>query len=211
MKATCGIVLAVLISLSTALASASPCGKSGMTALRADDGSGFLFYVFREAPDIYFALPGKQVSFPDGLEGPRRLLIDGILYESLTLKPAEFMKVEKGTPDLDILKKHQAYEFGHMQKTPTPLRKLFELGPRGRAAAGGQPAFTFYLWGASDPGDEGGARQYFLSTVSSGEVVVLSAIVRDQSKEDAAMRAFESYAGSFQHVLRKEDCPAQAK
>lgn len=33
---------------------ASPCGKSEMTALRAIDGSSFLFYLFREGPDIAY-------------------------------------------------------------------------------------------------------------------------------------------------------------
>lgn len=212
MNITCGIVLAVLMSFTAASAvPPSPCGKNGMIALRADDGGGFLFYVFREGPDLYFALTGEQISFPDGLSGPRRLLIDGILYESLLVKPAEFVKVEKGAADLDILKKHQAYEFEHLLKTPTPLRRFVEIGPREKAAANGQPSFTFYLWKAEDPSDPKGARQYFLATVSAGEVVVLSAIVRDQSKEGAAMGAFQSYANSFQHVLRREDCPEQAK
>ena len=178
-----------------------------MTSLRANDGSGFLFYVFRESPDLYFALTGKQISFPNGTSGPRRFIIDGILYESLLVKPAEFMKPDKGVADLDVLKKHQTYEFDHMQKTPTPLRKLVELGPRVKAAANGQPSFTFYLWEALDPRDQSGTRQYFLTTVSAGEVVVLTAIVRDQLAEDTAMQAFESYSGSFQHVLKKKDCP----
>lgn len=209
MKIICGIVLIILMLFSSASAVPSPCGKSGMTALRANDGSGFLFYVFREGPDLYFALTGKQISFPNGTNGPRRFIIDGILYESLLVKPSEFMKLENGVADLDILKKHQTYEFNFMQGTPTPLRKLVELGPREKDAANGQPSFTFYLWEAVDPRDQNGARQYFLTTVTSGDVVVLTAIVRDRSAEDAAMQAFERYASSFQHVLKKEQCPGK--
>ena len=211
MKLTCGILLAVLMLSSSAFALPSPCGKSGMTALRANDDSGFLFYVFREGPDLYFALSGKQVSFPSGLDGPRRFLIDGILYESLLVKPAEFMKAEKGVADLEILKKHQTYEFDFMQTTSTPLRKLVELGSRVKPAANGQPSFTFHLWKAVDPHDQNGARQYFLTTISAGDLVVLTAIVRNQAADDAAMQAFESYSGSFQHVLKKGDCPERAK
>jgi hypothetical protein len=207
MKITCGIVLVMLMFFLSTSALSSPCGKSGMTALRANDGGRFLFYVFREGPDLYFALNGKEVSFPNGLNGPRRFLIDGILYESLLIKPAEFMKAERGVADLDILKKHQTYEFDFMQKTPTPLKKLVELGPRVRPEANGQPGFTFYLWEAADPRDQKGTRQYFLTTVSAGDVVVLTAIVRDQSAEDVAMQSFESYASTFQHVLKKQQCP----
>src|SRR5687768_7398178 len=134
MTFTCGI-LAVLLLFSSPTALPSPCGKSGMTALRANDTSGFLFYVFREGPDIYFALSGKQLSFPSGLDGPRRFLIDGILYESLLVKPTEFMKAEKGVADLEILKKHQTYEFEFMQTKPTPLRKMVEHGPRVKPAS----------------------------------------------------------------------------
>ena len=202
MKHLCALTLLFISVLST-----EPCGKTRMTVLRANAGGGFLFYIFRENSDLYFALAGAEISFPSGTNGPRRFMIDNVLYETLLVKPADFMKSEKGGSDLDILKKHQAYEFDYMQKTTTPLRKLVELGPRTKAAAGAQPAFTFYLWQAVDPRDQNGARQFFLTTVSSGEVVVLTAIVRDDAGEDAAMKAFQSYAASFQHVLKKEDCP----
>src|SRR5262249_35721191 len=155
----------------SAYAPSSPCGTGGMTVLRANEGSGFLFYVFREGPDLYFELSGKQISFPNGLTGPRRSLIDGILYETLLVKPTVFMKPEKGVSELEILKKHRAYEFDYMQKTQTPLKRLVEIGSREKPAANGQPGFTFYLWEAADPRDEEGARQYFLTTVSGGEVV----------------------------------------
>jgi hypothetical protein len=207
MKTSIGAVVLLLALSGAASAVPSPCGRTGMTALRANDGNGFLFYVFRDTPDIYFALAGKEMSFPNGTDGPRRFLIDGILYESLLLKPSEFMKPDKGLADLDILKKHQAYEFDYMQKTPTPLKKFIELGPRVKPAANAQPSFTFYLWEAADPRDANGTRQYFLSTFSGGDVVVLTAIVRDQAADDLAIQAFESYAASFQHVLKKEQCP----
>lgn len=210
MKIKYGALLIILVLFSPSLASTSPCGKSGMTVSRANDGSGYIFYIFRDGPDFAFALPGKEISFPNGMSGPRRFLIDGILFESLLVKPSAFMKSEKGVADLDILKKHQAYEFEYMQKTPTPLKKLVELGPREKPAAYGQPSFTFYLWEAADPRDPKGTRQYFLSTVSGGEVAVLSAIVPGEAKEGEAMQAFNSYASSFQHILKKEQCPERA-
>lgn len=184
-----------------------PCGKSGMTALRTNDEKGFLFYIFRENPDLYFALPGKEISFPNGTSGPKRFIVDGILYETLVVKTSDFIKAEKGLTDLDILKKYQAYEFDYLRKTPTPLQKLVELGPRVKAESKEQPGFTFYLWEVVDPENEDGVRQYFLTTVSAGEVVVLTAVVREQALEGAAMQSFESYARSFQHVLKKEQCP----
>ena len=211
MKAAKPFVLFFIVMLfSSVAASASPCGTNGMSVLRANDGSGYIFYVFREGPDFAFALSGEQISFPNGLTGPRRVNIDGMLFESLVVKVRDFMKPEKGLSDLEILKKHGTYEFDFMQKTPTPLTKFIELGPREKPAANKQPSFTFYLWEAADPRDPSGARQYFLSTVSGGEVVVLSAIVPNQAKEEGAMQAFQSYASSFQHILKKEQCPEKA-
>ena len=210
MRIKYGALLIVLMLFTSAFASASPCGKSGMTVLRANDGGGYIFYIYRDGPDFAFEIPGERISFPEGTSGSRRVLIDGILFESLLVKPSAFMKSEKGVADLDILKKHQAYEFEFMQKTPTPLKKLVELGPREKPSAKGQPSFTFYLWEAADPRDPKGTRQYFLSTVSSGEVAVLSAIVPNEAKEGEAMRAFNSYAISFQHILKKEQCPEKA-
>lgn len=207
MKLSIKIFILLLILISFSPASASPCGKDGMTALRANDGNGFLFYVFRNGPDIYFALTGKQISFPNGTDGPRRFLIDGIFYESLTVKPKEFMKSEKDVADLDILKRHQAYETEHIKTTASPLKEFEELGARTKPAGNGQPGFTFHLWVARAPGDTKGTRQFFLTTVSNGDVVVLTAIVRDLSAVDSAMESLQSYAASFQHVLKKEDCP----
>ena len=206
MKHLLALSLILFSALSTA-AMTSPCGKTGMTALRANSGSGFLFFIYREKPDLYFELTGNKISFPSGTNGPRRFVIDGTMYESLLVKPADFLKSEKLGSDLDVLKKHQAYEFEYMQTTSTPLRKLVEVGPRVKAASGKQPEFTFYLWEAVDPKDQNGARQMFLTTVSEGDVVVLTAIVRDGAGENTVVQAFQTYAASFQHVLKKEDCP----
>jgi len=108
-----------------------------------------------------------------------------------------------------MLKRHQRYEFAYLQSTSTPLKEFAELGPRSKPAGRGQPAFTFYLWLARAPGDEKGTRQYFLTTVSDSEVIVLTAIVPNESAAELAMQSFQTYAASFQHVLRKEDCPAK--
>jgi hypothetical protein len=197
----------LLTCLGSASAFPSPCAKSGWTGLRANDGSGFIFYVYRDAPDIYFLVTGRQISFPDKSKTPPQFFIDGIFYQSLLVKPSEFMKVEKGVADLDILKQHEKYEWDFTQKTPTPLRKLDELGPRVKAASKGQPAFTFYLWVTRDPRDPHGSRQYYLTTVSNGDLVVLTAIVGNDAQDNLAFEAFESYITSFQHVLNKKDCP----
>ena len=204
------LLLGTLILLTcfvSASAFPSPCAKSGWTGLRANDGSGFIFYVYREAPDIYFLLTGRQLSCPDKSKTPPQFFIDGVFYQTLIVKSSEFMKVEKPAADLDILKLHEKYEWDFMQKTPTPLRQLDELGPRTKAASKGQPGFTFYLWAARDPKDAHGSRQYFLTTVSGGDVVVLSAMVANDTQDELAFQAFESYITSFQHVLDKKNCP----
>jgi hypothetical protein len=201
------VALLYLTAFSQASAFSSPCAKSGWTGLRANDGSGFIIYIYREAPDLYFLLTGKQVSFPDGQKSTPKFFIDGVLYQSLLVNPSKFTTMGKRGSDLEILKQHQKYEWDYMQTTGTPLKKLEELGPRDKAAHNGQPAFTFYLWRAADPSDAHGTRQYFLTTVSEGMVVVLSAIVRDDAHENLAFQAFESYVRSFQHILNKKDCP----
>jgi hypothetical protein len=206
MKLILGTVL-LLGTVFSAFAFPSPCAKSGWTGLRANDGSGFIFYVYRDAPDIYYLLTGRQISFPDKSKTPPQFFIDGIFYQTVLVKPSEFMKVEKGVADLEILKQHEKYEWDFMQKTPTPLRKLDELGPRVKAASKGQPGFTFYLWAARDPKDSHGSRQYFLTTVSGGDVVVLSAVVANDAQDEIAFQAFESYITYFQHVLDKKNCP----
>jgi hypothetical protein len=119
------------------------------------------------------------------------------------------MKVEKGLTDLDVLKAHEKYEWEYMQKFPTPLRNLDELGPRIKDAAKGNPAFTYYLWAARDPKGPHGAHQYYLTTVSAGDVIVLSALVSNDAQDEIAFQAFESYITSFQHVLDKKNCPGK--
>lgn len=199
-------VLLGIFTLFSVAGLASPCGKSGMTVVRAYSGKEFVLYVFREGPDIAFQLQGKEISFPNGFTGPKTFNIAGIHFESLFVKVGDFMK-SKDASDLEILKKHREYEFEYIQKTPSPLKQLIELGPRERPAGNKQPAFTFYLWKASNPLDPKGTSQFFLTTVSGGEVAVLSAIVPDQSNEPAVMQAFQSYVSSFQHILQKEQCP----
>ena len=207
MKLMFGALLFILIGFSSASAFPSPCAKSGWTGLRANDGSGFIFYLYRDAPDIYILLTGRQISFPDKSKTPPQFIIDGIFYQTLLVKPSEFMKVEKGVADLDVLKQHEKYEWNFTQKTETPLRQLDELGPRMKAASKGQPGFTFYLWAARDPKQPHGPRQYYLTTVSGGDVVVLTAIVSNDAQDDIAFQAFESYITYFQHVLDKKNCP----
>jgi hypothetical protein len=207
MKLTLGVPLLLLILSFSSAAFSSPCAKSGWTALRANDGSGFIFYLYRDGADFAFELFGREMSFPDKSKSPPQFFIDGIFYQTLSVKPSEFMKVEKGAADLDILKQHEKYEWDFLLKTPTPLRQLDELGPRTKAASKGQPGFTFYLWAARDPKDPHGLRQYFLTTVSGGDVIVLSAMVANDTQDELAFQAFESYITYFQHVLDKKICP----
>lgn len=203
------ILFASIILLATPVW-CTPCGTSGMTVVKADSGLQYILYLYREGPDVAYQVPGKEMTFPNGFTGPRMYNLDGVVFESLFVKTADFMPSTQGKSDLDILKAQQKFEVEYLQKAGGPLKSLVELGPRDRPAAGGQPAFTFYLWQMVDPKDLKGASQYYLTTVSSGEVAVLSAIVPNEAKTDVAMNAFQSYAGSFQHILRKQQCPASA-
>lgn len=182
-----------------------------MTVVKADSGSHYVLYAYREGPDVAFQIPGKDMSFPTEKTGPKIFTLDGVTFETLFVKAADFTKTTSGKSDLDILKEHRDFDVAFIQKSGSPLQRLNELGPRDRPASNGQPAFTFYLWQMFDPKKPKGTSQYFLTTVSAGEVVVLSAIVPDESKLDTAMGAFESYASSFQHILRKTQCPETTK
>src|SRR6266496_6274346 len=109
MKMILGGLLLLLIFFRSASGFPLPCGKSGWTGLRANDDSGFIFYLYRDVPDIYFLLSGRQISFPDKSRTPPQFVIDGVFYQTKFVKPSEFTKVEKGVADLDILKQHERY------------------------------------------------------------------------------------------------------
>ncbi|MEP7149816.1 MAG: hypothetical protein ABI857_13130 [Acidobacteriota bacterium] len=211
MKVVNSVLLTGIFALGAAAGTLSPCGTSGMTVVRANDGSRYVIYVFREGPDVAFQFPGTGLSFPDGLDARKMLNIDGVVFESIFVKRPDFMKTTEIVGDIELLKKHKDHEVAFIKSTTSPLTKFVEHGPRERPAGNGQPSFTFYLWQMVNPQDLKGTSQYFLTTVSAGEVVVLSAIVPDPSKESVAMDAFQSYAASFQHILRKEQCPADPK
>jgi hypothetical protein len=191
----------------TAFAHASPCGTSGMTVVKAFDEKQFVIYSFRKSIDVAFQIPGSDISFPNGTSGPKRFIIDGVVFETLFVPVTDFLKTKEKLSDVDVLKKQREFEVEYLSKAPGPLTKFVELGPRERPASKQQPAFTFYLWQMINPRDEHGARQFYLTTLSEGDVVVLSAIVADDSREAAAMMAFQSFASTFQHILEKERCP----
>jgi hypothetical protein len=201
----------MLLLAGSALGAMSPCGTDGMTVVKADGGGKYVVYAFREGPDVAFQIPGKDMSFPNGTTGPKIFTLDGVVFETLFVKTADFVKPTTGKSDMDILNAHREFDVAYIQKLGGPLQKFVELGPRERPAANGQPAFTFYLWQMIDPLKPRGPSQYFLTTVTGGEVAVLSAIVKDEPSVDVAMDAFQSYAGSFQHILRKTQCPDAAK
>jgi hypothetical protein len=190
---------------------ASPCGSSGMTVVKAFDGQEFVIYLFRKGSDVAFQLPGADLSFPNGQTGPKRFVIDGILFEALLVPSSDFLKSKDKLSDLEILKKHREWEVDYLSKGPGSLSKFVEIGPRERPAHSQQPSSTFYLWEMINPTDMKGARQYYLSTITEGEVIVLTAILADDSKDSIAMKAFQSFASSFQLVLKKEQCPEVKK
>ena len=205
------LILLAFVSLGTTLnANALPCGTDGMTVVKAFDGKQFVIYSFRKGVDIAFQIPGTDISFPNGTTGPKRFIVDGVVFETLFVPRTDFLKTTDEMSDVDVLRKHKEFEVNYLSKAPSPLTKFVELGPRERPAGRQQPAFTFYLWQMINPGDQRGARQFYLTTLSEGDVVVLSAIVADDSKEATAMMAFQSFASTFQHILKKDQCP-QAK
>jgi hypothetical protein len=182
-----------------------------MTVVKADTGKQFVIYAFREGPDVAFQIPGSEISFPNGFTGPKSFIVDGVHFETLFAELKSFMGSTKNVSDLDILRKHREYEVEYIKKSSSPLTTFEELGPRERPAANGQPKFTFYLWRMLNPKEPEGTSQFFLTTVSNNEVAVLSAIVRSSSYDQVAMQVFQSYAGTFQHILKKDQCPEGKK
>src|SRR5688572_1871498 len=154
MKVAFAIINAAITAFFTIAAVASPCGKGGMTVVKAFSGDAFVIYSFRDGADVAFQLPGTDISFPNGLTGPKRFTVDGVYFETLFAKTDPFMKSAKGSSDIEILRKHREYEIEYIQKSASPLKSFVELGPRERPARNNQPAFTFYLWkmvGPSEP------------------------------------------------------------
>src|SRR5437762_5666804 len=106
----------------------SPCGTSGMSVVKANDGGLFVIYSFREGPDVAFQIPGKEISFPNGTTGPKRFNIDGVIFETLFVNKSEFLKTSDPLIDVEVLKKHREYEVSYITKAGGPLSKLIELG-----------------------------------------------------------------------------------
>jgi hypothetical protein len=188
-------------------AMALPCATRGMDVLRANDGSGYIFYVYRDSVDFGFMLTGKTISFPEGFEGKKRFTIDGIVYEVVMLDPSIFMKNERNTSQSEMLKQYQEYTTDTIKKVGSPLTSITDLGSREKDGSNGKPGFIFHLFVAVKPLDPTGPREYFLSTISEGEVVVLSAIALTQAEDPSVTEAFELYAQTFKHIVDRQECP----
>ena len=205
MKHLGAILIGFIFSFSNN-AFALPCSSSGMDVSKANDGSGFIFYIYREKSDIAALIPGKDISFPGGFSGPKQFVIDGIHYEIANVKLSDFTD-KPGESDLQVLKKHTAYEQKYIVDSKvSPLTKMVNHGERTKDKSHGQPEFTFYLWQAIDPEDESGPSQFYLSTVTDKEVVLLSAIVKDKDSANRFMKISSAYASTFQHILSKDKC-----
>lgn len=187
---------------------ANPCAKNGMDVLKANDGSGYIFYIYRKNTDLVFVIPGKEISFPSGFSGPKRFFIDGLLYEIVVVDESDFLKSKQYLSDDEVLNAHMAYEEKYILDSHlSPLTKMVESGINVKSATATQPEFSFNLWQSKDPKNENGPSQYYVSTVTSGEVVYLSVISKSSNEASQVMGALHGYTDSFQHILNKQQCP----
>jgi hypothetical protein len=200
------------ISLLASPAYAVQCASPGsLSLLKANDGSGYIFFPSRSYGDIVFVLPGREFKKDDGApQGTVQFFIDGIHYQFLTTAKSQFTSASQIADDLTILARHVQYEQQYVVKMGGRLTEIEELGNRNRPDAGGNPPHVFKLWLLKNPKEPNGARQYYLTTVVGDEVASLSAIVAGPAYEREAVSAFTKFASSFQFVPSETMCPPRA-
>lgn len=198
------LILATLLLFVCTTASALPCKTKGLDVLKLSDGTGLMFFVYTENSDIVFSIPGQEISFPE-TDQQSRFYIDQILFEYTYVNVNDFLNSKSPTA-LEVLKAHALYEQNYMKSVNAPLAEFVDYGERVKPASKTQPEFTFLLWQAKDPSNKAGASQYYLSTVSSGNVFLLSAIALN-GKEEQAKSALQYYAGTFHHISAIDQCP----
>jgi hypothetical protein len=196
-------------SLLTSVAHAVQCAPPGsLNLLKANDGSGFIFYPSRSYGDTVFVLPGKEFRKDEGApQGTIQFFVDGIHYQFLTTPKSQFTSNGQSTDDPAILARHAQYERRYVLKVGGPLIEFEELGKRNKPATDGNPSFVFKLWLLKNPKEPNGPRQYYLTTVVGDEVASLSAIVLGPAYENQAISAFTKFASSFQFIPSERMCP----
>lgn len=198
------LILVVFWILVCSKVVALPCNTKGLDILKLADGIGLMFFVYNEKSDLVFVIPGETISFPEK-KLQSRFYIDKNLFEYTLVNFADFLK-DKNATDSEVLKAHTLYEQSYLKSLKTPLIEFVDYGERVKPATDTQPEFYFALWQAKDPKNKTGASQFYLSTVSSGQVFLLSAIALN-GKEDQVKSALQYYAGTFHHISAIEQCP----
>jgi hypothetical protein len=197
------------VALAAGSVYAVQCAAPGsLNLVKANDGTGFIFYPSRSYGDTVFVLPGKE--FRKDAEAPQgtvQFFVDEIHYQLLTTPKSQFISGDQSADDPTILARHAQYEYQFVLKAGGRLTEFEELGNRNKPADGGNPAFAFKLWLLKDPKESSGARQYYLATVVGDEVLCLSAIVMGPAYESQVISAFTKVASSLQFVPSEKMCP----
>lgn len=178
------------------------CPNTGETkVIKPRQGTGYYFYKFIGGASYVYFLDGKTFRFNDKDDpGKLLILIDDFAYEPILFNGADLAKYVHSKAESEILRDQAKHEQEYFKKT-VPSMAITDYGPSARKNADGSDGRLFYLWKKENsPGDKE-TRQYLVSTVVNGQVVVLSFMpLKTSVSEDEVFQQIQTYTSRFDVV-----------
>ena len=183
------------------------CPDTGETKIiKPAQGAGYRFYKFIGDSSYVYFLDGKKFSFNDKDDpGKTFMFIDDFAYEPILVERADLEKYVKSSKEIDVLRA-QAKHAQEYMKGAVPSVVIKDYGSSARKNPDGSDGRLFYLWKKENPPGSQDARQYLVSTLVKGGVVVLSFMPLKQSvSEDDVFLQIQKYTSNFD-MLSSERC-----
>ncbi len=183
------------------------CPDTGQTkVIKPAQGTGYRFYKFMGDSSYVYFLDGNKFSFNDKDDpGKTFIFIDDFAYEPIFVETADFGRYVKSSKPVDILRAQAKHAQDYM-KSAVPSIVITDYGPSARKNPDGSDDRLFYLWKKENPPGSKDARQYLVSTLVKGGVVVLSFMpLKESISEDDVFLQIQKYTSNFD-VLSSERC-----
>lgn len=183
------------------------CPDTGQTkVIKPAQGTGYRFYKFIGDSSFVYFLEGNKFSFNDKDDpGKAFIFIDDFAYEPILVERVDFEKYVKSSKPIDILRA-QAKHAQEYMKSAVPSIVITDYGPSARKNPDGSDDRLFYLWKKESPPGKEDARQYLVSTLVKGGVVVLSFIpLKASVSEENVFLQIQKYTSSFD-LLSSDRC-----
>lgn len=183
------------------------CPNTGETkVIKPAQGTGYRFYKFMGDSSFVYFLDGKKFSFNDKDDpGKTLILIDDFAYEPIVVGKDDLAKYVKSSSTMDILRAQAKHAQDHF-KSAVPSIVTTDYGPSSRKNPDGSDDRLFYLWKKESPPGSQDARQYLVSTLIKGGVVVLSFMpLKASVTEDDVFLQIQKYTSHFD-LLSSDRC-----